>query len=109
MAHVNKTPRQSLHSKRLAKPFAKRTQDKRYWSTLWRKLRKAWLKQSPVCVACGWTANVVDHIRPVSQGGAFYDRNNLQSLCTSCHNRKSAKEKAGTTTQRGRGATTGTT
>lgn len=108
VAHINRKHRGALHSKSLAKPFAKRKQDKRYWSQLWRKLRKAFLKQHPVCAACGWQANVVDHIRPVTQGGAFYDVSNLQPLCTSCHNRKSAKERHGTMTQAGPMETTTT-
>ena len=109
MARVTRKDRTALHNKRTSKPFAKRKQDKRYWSVMWRKLRLAFLKQHPVCAACGWQANVVDHIRPVTQGGGFYDVHNLQPLCTPCHNRKSAKERAGTTTQRGPGATTTTT
>lgn len=109
MAHVTRKDRTALHNKRTSKPFAKRVQDKRYWSVMWRKLRAAFLKQHPVCAACGWQANVVDHIRPVTQGGGFYDVSNLQPLCTSCHNRKSAKERAGTMTQAGPGATITTT
>lgn len=106
MAHVRKTERKALHCKSLAKPFAKRKQDKRYWSVLWRKLRKAYLAQHPVCAVCEWPANVVDHVTPVTQGGAFYDVKNLQPLCTSCHNRKSARERGGTTNAPGRGAKT---
>lgn len=108
MAHVNKNKRQSLHSKSLAQPFAKRTQDKRYWSTWWRTFRKAYLKLHPLCVKCEWPATVVDHIRPVSQGGDFY-RGPFQAMCKSCHNRKSAQEQAGMTTPRGRGANTSKT
>ena len=58
-------------------------------------MRKAWLAHSPVCVKCGHAANVVDHIQPVTQGGDFTNPDNLQSLCTPCHNRKSAKERNG--------------
>ncbi len=36
---------------------------------------------------------VVDHIKPVSQGGAFWDEDNLQAMNQSCHQRKSAKER----------------
>ena len=108
MAHVNKKARQALHSKSLAKPFAKRTQDKRYWSTWWRTFRRTYLKRNPLCAHCEWPATVVDHIRPVSQGGDFY-RGPFQPLCKSCHMRKSAQERAGTTTHRGRGETTSTT
>jgi len=106
MAYITKKNRTALHFKSLAKPFAKRKQEERYWSSDWRKLRKVWIRENPICVKCEWPANVVDHIRPVTDGGGFYDINNLQSLCTSCHNRKSAKEKAGTTGRHGRGPIT---
>jgi len=33
-------------------------------------------------------ANHIDHIIPISRGGAPLDLANLQSLCLSCHNRK---------------------
>ncbi len=35
---------------------------------------------------------VTDHIIPVLQGGAGYSKDNFQSLCHSCHNRKSRLE-----------------
>ena len=37
-------------------------------------------------------ANVVDHIKPITEGGAELNVNNLQSLCTMHHNQKSARE-----------------
>jgi 5-methylcytosine-specific restriction endonuclease McrA len=36
----------------------------------------------------------VDHITPLADGGAPFDHENLQPLCASCHNRKSAMELA---------------
>jgi 5-methylcytosine-specific restriction enzyme A len=38
---------------------------------------------------------VVDHVVPLKDGGARFDRANLQPLCVSCHNRKTARETAG--------------
>jgi len=66
----------------------------------WRQLRAFWIKGSPLCVECeqeGRTvaADVVDHVKPVKQGGGMYDMNNLQSLCHSCHNRKTYEENKG--------------
>lgn len=75
-----------------------------YHTTAWRKLRKAVLRDNPLCVECQKIniielAKVVDHINPVSTGGndaekarLMWDWDNLQPLCDSCHNRKSAKE-----------------
>jgi 5-methylcytosine-specific restriction protein A len=56
---------------------------------------------NPLCVICaakGYVkmANVVDHIIPHKGDKAlFYDFDNLQSLCTRCHNRKTAREDGG--------------
>lgn len=63
-----------------------------YNSRTWRTLRKYVLSGEPLCRECGTPAKVVDHIRPISQGGAKLDIENLQPLCTSCHNKKSSRE-----------------
>lgn len=70
-----------------------------YKSAAWQQCRAAYLRAHPVCVACqarGRTvaAVVVDHVVPIKDGGARLDWANLQSLCTSCHNRKTATETA---------------
>jgi 5-methylcytosine-specific restriction protein A len=36
----------------------------------------------------------VDHVQPIKEGGARFDAANLQSLCVSCHNAKTARESA---------------
>lgn len=71
---------------------ARRHKEPRYNSTRWRKYRRAFLAESPVCVECGRLAEVVDHITPVRLGGAFWQPLNHQSLCHPCHNSKSGKE-----------------
>lgn len=64
-----------------------------YSSTDWRKARAWKLKHTPICEICRMdNATMVDHIVPIKQGGAGLDPNNLQSLCQSCHNRKTARE-----------------
>ena len=69
-----------------------------YNSTRWRRLRLLILNREPLCrehkqrdeiVA----ATVVDHIKPIQQGGEIWNEDNMQPLCTKCHNRKSGKEK----------------
>jgi 5-methylcytosine-specific restriction protein A len=71
-----------------------------YLSPRWRALRAFHLKHHPLCAACwrrgGRTtlATCVDHIVP-HQGPdtpLFWDRTNLQSLCASCHSRKTATQ-----------------
>lgn len=69
-----------------------------YNTSRWRRLRKQFLHKHPLCEACKRkgiviVATVVDHIKP-HQGDEklFWDESNWQSLCKSCHDRKTAKE-----------------
>lgn len=69
-----------------------------YRSAAWRKLRLVKLEQQPLCEEClkhdrHTPAQMVDHIVPINRGGAPLDLQNLQSLCNSCHNSKSARER----------------
>src|SRR5512133_189563 len=68
-----------------------------YHTMRWKRIRAVGLKIEPLCRECkskGKTkaATVRDHIVPVSKGGDFWDMNNHQSLCNSCHASKSGKE-----------------
>lgn len=69
-----------------------------YNSSRWRKLRRQFLIKHPLCAECRRLgvinpSRVVDHIKP-HQGdeSLFWDETNLQALCKSCHDRKTAKE-----------------
>jgi 5-methylcytosine-specific restriction enzyme A len=69
-----------------------------YSSRSWRRLRAAYLAEHPFCEAClghliYTIAVLVDHIIPIRQGGAPLEWSNLQSMCTSCHATKSARER----------------
>ena len=71
-----------------------------YQSRQWRVVRAAFLREHPLCGACSARgglipARVVDHVVPVKDGGARFLASNLQALCVSCHNRKTARESAG--------------
>ncbi len=62
----------------------------------WFKTAKRHLKTEPLCRLCkvaGFivAAVLVDHITPLSQGGTD-ELANRQSLCRSCHAKKTAKE-----------------
>ena len=63
-------------------------------------LRPGQLLREPWCRACAkrgvrTRATVVDHVTPHKGDWAlFTDRGNLQSLCKSCHDRKTALEQA---------------
>lgn len=68
-----------------------------YNTPRWREIRKIKLTNSPFCEECKKNgtivkATMVDHILAIKQGGSAYDLNNLQSLCWSCHSRKSVLE-----------------
>ncbi len=70
-----------------------------YQSRQWRSVRAAFLREHPLCGACGAkgllvAARVVDHVLPIKDGGARFDAANLQSLCVPCHNSKTARESA---------------
>ncbi|NVK56669.1 MAG: HNH endonuclease [Alteromonadaceae bacterium] len=69
-----------------------------YKSAAWKRLRLFHLSRFPLCVECESVGLVVgatdvDHIKPHRGDRAiFFDQGNLQSLCKSCHSRKTAGE-----------------
>ncbi len=64
-----------------------------YESALWRKTSREFLKKYPFCFICGKPARIADHITPHRGNiGLFYDEDNLQPMCWSCHSRKTFKE-----------------
>ena len=68
-----------------------------YTSKEWRSVRRYQLEHFPLCAEClkegRYTpATLVDHIKPIREGGARLDMANLQSLCWSCHSQKSIEE-----------------
>ena len=69
-----------------------------YRSSRWRKLRRVFLQEHPLCVQCQelgtlTPASVVDHITPHKGDEAlFFDEANLQPLCKPCHDRKTVEE-----------------
>ena len=78
-------------------PKNKKRPDKFYESDYWRSLRKFVLIRDnylcQICLSKGKyvTATEVDHIVPLKEGGTN-ELNNLQSLCKSCHSRKTRHE-----------------
>ena len=71
--------------------------NKVYHTRRWRRLRELVLQQEPLCRECKkrnviTPANVVNHIIRIADGGEAFALDNLQPLCTKCHNSKSGKE-----------------
>jgi 5-methylcytosine-specific restriction protein A len=60
-------------------------------------LRKRVLFEQPLCAVegCSQIATDVDHVVPLSQGGAEYERLNCQGLCAYHHAVKSGGESRG--------------
>ena len=104
------------------KSFDKRLQDQnresssgRGYGHKWRQAREGYLKKHPLCaehdrIGIVEIALIVDHIIPhrieeANRSGdqsrigvalnLFWDRNNWQSLCKTCHDRKTAIEDGG--------------
>ncbi|MGY3341192.1 5-methylcytosine-specific restriction endonuclease McrA [Streptomyces filamentosus] len=65
-----------------------------YADTRWPLLRDQVLSEEPLCRAgCGRPPGVVDHIRPHRGDETLaFDRANLQAMCKSCHDAKTARE-----------------
>jgi 5-methylcytosine-specific restriction protein A len=57
----------------------------------WAQYRADYLRRHPRC-ACGAPATVVDHVKPVALGGAFWDPANHRQMCARCHNAKTMSE-----------------
>lgn len=70
----------------------------RGYDSRWQKARKAFFARSPLCNQCLkngkiTAATVVDHVLP-HRGNMklFWDTSNWQSLCSTCHAKKTAFE-----------------
>ena len=87
----------------------KRVEQKRYdkergtaaqrgYDARWQRYRKQYIAEHPLCInfdECHNPTTVVDHKQPASKGGDFWDPNNHQPMCKSCHDRKTVKEDGG--------------
>lgn len=67
-----------------------------YKSTRFRKARDQFMTANQFCARCGAWATDLDHIQPHKGDAAlFWDPENWQALCASCHSRKTAAEDGG--------------
>ena len=94
--------REEVVSKR-NKRYDRNQRDKKakkfYQSSTWRKVRNRYIKNNPLCEHCkkrGRTeiADEVDHIIPIQvDWSKRLSSDNLQSLCHSCHMKKTARDR----------------
>ncbi|ADL50540.1 HNH endonuclease [Clostridium cellulovorans] len=69
-----------------------------YNTSRWKKLRLQFLQEQPLCVECKSkgvikAATDLDHIQAhKGDEELFWNINNLQALCHSCHSRKTARD-----------------
>lgn len=65
-----------------------------YHTVRWRKKRRKILVRDPKCKICNRAdSTVCDHNKAVEDGGAIWADDNLQGVCTTCHNIKSNNER----------------
>lgn len=71
-----------------------------YHSKKWKLTRVVVLdRDNHLCQECkrngfiAVTGRTVDHIQPVKRGGSVFGLHNLETLCDTCHARKSQSEK----------------
>ena len=78
------------------KPFAsaKRSSENFYNTSRWRTLRRKHIEKEPYCVRCGSELDLtVDHIQNADGiERLFFNENNLQTRCRTCHNQKTLAE-----------------
>jgi len=74
-----------------------KTANQRGYNYKWQKARESYLKKNPLCIHCEnegkiKLAEVVDHIEDHKGDQVlFWNKENWQGLCTTCHNKKTAK------------------
>lgn len=76
------------------KQYARDNATKRGYGSKWRAARGRFLRKNPLCTICQSNfkltpATVVDHILPHrGDQKLFWDENNWQPLCKTCHDEK---------------------
>ena len=92
---------QHERQRRAAVDAKRGTSTERGYDYRWRKLRGVYLREHPLCEPCQRAgrvvaATVVDHRTPHKGDPALlYDWDNLEAMCATCHNRKTASRDGG--------------
>lgn len=64
-----------------------------YNNRRWRSKSKAQLAAEPLCARCGRAGEHADHVMPHGGDANSFWTGELQTLCASCHSRKTAAER----------------
>jgi 5-methylcytosine-specific restriction protein A len=78
---------------------AEKTAEPFYLSVAWRQFRAWYISRHPLCEVCliegrpDTSAQMVDHIIEIADGGALTSEENAMSLCWKCHAIKTAEAK----------------
>lgn len=86
-------------AKRAARTDARPSRHARGYTSRWYKVAKAYLNANPLCVLCqtkgrATEATCVDHVDGLGPlGPRGFDEDNFRSLCASCHNSRSARDR----------------
>lgn len=107
MPKINKKKRWWVNKSNTGNQKGRKERSRQYDSPMWRNIRKQVLiRDKYLCQEClrqgintavcqkPWD-HAVDHIKPVREGGNFFDANNLETLCKEHHERKSGKTSRG--------------
>lgn len=93
--------RESREAREKRRYQEKGSASQRGYTSAWRRAREGFLREHPLCAHClaegrYVSATDVDHIKPhKGDKTLFWDRNNWQALCHSCHSKKTAREDGG--------------
>lgn len=71
--------------------YKRSPETKKRYGRVWKRIRDAYAKEHPLCQKCYEEGKLVameqvHHIKPLSEGGT-HDKENLISLCSSCHSK----------------------
>jgi len=68
--------------------------NKVYGTVRWKKYRKWFLLHHPICIKCGRSATVVNHIKDHhGDYNLIWDITNHEPMCKQCHDKHTAKTK----------------
>ena len=101
MAYINRPKKKDNRTNKTKTETVKKTHKLVYDTPYWKQLRLSYLMEHPICECCGNAlATEVHHKIELKRATSDeemvslgFDINNLQALCTKCHQEKHKKHK----------------